>query len=326
MINLKHRRALSEVISTTILVAAMLVIVTAVMGFALNLFSTQTQNAEFSQGQTAMVSLAQGIDSILPSPGSSTFVRFNTRTGGPVWISSFDTMKISISSQNKTYYNSGPIPVNAFRYAGGSLVAFEGFQWLRAGNFTGTNTPPGNSQTLIIENNSAPIDWVYLSHDNGRTWITLDVRRISVVNLGTFVISNGYKVNGTDLAGNQCYVPNQQVIDIIQVTYINLTRGSFSGSNSLIASVFNAGLSVTNLPPIPSPNISGSNYNVTIKTSLSSGAFDAINVTIPDQLSTNVLVQTSSSSCNLSSKTVSLPVSTVISIVVANIDLSVSGG
>src|SRR5579875_1173207 len=147
-----RRRALSEVISTTILVAAMLIIVIGVMGFAIDLFNTQTQEAEFSQAQNGVVSLAQSVDSILPSQGSGAYVTFNARSGGPDFFSGYDTMSLNVASTSYALQCSSGLlavksgstvtacglstPTGEFAYRAGSLVSYSGAQWIRAGGYS----------------------------------------------------------------------------------------------------------------------------------------------------------------------------------------------
>jgi hypothetical protein len=311
------RRALSEIISTTILVAAMLIVVIGVMGFAIDLFNTQTQDAEFSQAQNGVIALAQGIDSILPTQGAAAFSTFNSRTGGPVIINNFDQMVLTVLNPQGKVAFSNSININEFRYRAGSLVSQEGEQWVRAGNFTGQPFSQTFNGTLIIQNNSAPLGFVYTSHDNGATWVTMDYRRINVNNLGVFNISLGAVPVGKDQAENEIYKQVYQLVDIVQINLVNITGGTFSGSSNLVVSAVNQGTSTATLSfPDPSPGGSGSySFKIAVslnKQSLGAGLptvfpFSSLTVSVPDTVS-------------------GFPVNTVVEIFATNIQLSIGGG
>jgi hypothetical protein len=312
-----RRRALSEVISTTILVSAMLIIVVGVMGFAVDLFSIQTQNAEFSQAQNSMISLAQGVDSIIPTPGAAAYARFNTRSGGPVFSSSFDMMNLSITyNGNNTVYPILNMPINELRYVAGAQVSFIGDQWIRAGNFTGTPVIQYFNNTLIIQNNSAPLGFVYISHDSGATWINLDYRRVNIINLGIFNVSTGVNSTCCDAAGNPIYTGNYQLVDIIQVNLVKVVSGTFGGASSIVISVLNTGVNTTNVAFYPPSNLPLV-FNVTLTSkSLASGqpAFapsDSVQVPVP---------------FNYTNQYGTFNVSTVVMLSISTIQLSTSGG
>lgn len=346
MINLKHRRALSEVISTTILVAAMLIIVTGVMGFALQLFNVQSQEAEFSQAKNGVISLAQTIDGIIPSPGASGFSSFNTRTGGPDLISNFDRMNVTILNWAGQRLWSNIVPINMFRYRAGSLVSYEGYQWLRAGPYTGLSFLSSFNSTLLIQNNSAPLGMVYVSHDNGATWVTLDYRRVNLNNLGIFNISLGAVPVGTDAGGNVVYKQIFKEVNIIQLNFVNITGMSYSGSSKLNVVASNRGVLTKSLviqdpvnstmlgciygspKPVNCPQITGNTYQVQFTVSLANslaGQSGALKQLVVINIPYGLKVPSNASCLQPNSSVNYCTVDTVINIVVTNIQLSFTG-
>ncbi len=346
MINLKHRRALSEVISTTILVAAMLVIVTGVMGFALQLFNVQSQEAEFSQAENGVISLAQTIDGIIPSPGASGFSSFNTRTGGPDLISKFDTMTVTILNWTGQPVWSNVVPINMFRYRAGSVVSFEGYQWLRAGTYTGLPFLSSFNNTLLIQNNSAPLGMVFISHDNGATWVSLDYRRVNLNNLGIFNISLGAVPVGTDAGGNVIYKQIFKEVNIIQLNFVNITGGAYTGSNKVNVVATNNGVitksfvikdpinstmlsCVYSFPKPPNcPQITGNTYQVQFMVSLVNklpGQSVAPKQLVVINIPYGVAVPSNASCLQPNSTVDYCTVDTIINVVVTNIQLSFAG-
>ncbi|MEM3637149.1 MAG: hypothetical protein QXX17_04820 [Conexivisphaerales archaeon] len=331
------RRALSEVISTTILVAAMLVIVTGVMGFALNLFNVQTQEAEFSQAENGVISLAQTVDGILPSPGASGFSSFNSRTGGPILINNYDNMNISIINSSNYIIWNNKVAINMFRYRAGSLVSFENYQWLRAGQFTGLPFITSFPNTLIVQNNSNPLGFVFISHDSGSTWVSMDYRRINVNNLGLFNASLGAVPIGVDQGGNTIYKQIFQEVNMVQLNFVNITGGTFSGSNKLDVVVSNQGISTKSIV-IPDPATlsvktssllwSNTSYQVKITVNLLNklpGQSAPPSSTLLLNIPYGVQVPPTASCLPPGTNHYFCPVNTVINIIVTNIQLSFVG-
>ena|GEM_PF-5315944 len=231
-------------ISTAILTAAMLVIVIGVLGFSANLFSIQTQQAEFGQAQNIIVNFADGIDDIASREGASTYVRFNIRAGGPVWNYNFDTILVNVSIYNQTDYSvliNGTL--QALTYRGGSQIGTGSFAILRGVNDS------------AVFNNAHPLGRVSVAQANG-AYITLDYARVGVSDLGFFNISKG-------LGGGHDY------INIVQVNLINLTFGSSTGGASTFAVATNVDMAVktyrlnfnSSVTPLPSYNLW---FNVTL--------------------------------------------------------------
>jgi len=331
VINLKHRRALSEVISTTILVAAMLIIVIGVMGFAFDLFNTQTQEAEFSQAQTSMVSLAQSVDTIIPAPGAAAYVTFNSRTGGPDFLKNSDNISISILSNNTVSCGSGFVSIqkgcafstnmSQFVYRAGSQVSYSGAQWIRAGNFTGHDFLQYFNNTLIVMNNTSPLGFVYLVHTNGSTWVVLDYRRIDVNLLGIFNVSEGVALNPSspqDPAGNPNFVGQFQAVNIVQIYLVRLLYGNSSGGGNIVTSVQNMNISRYTVTVLPSSKPAINNlYNISIIASLKK------QVLLPGQ---SQMLPYDRIIIPVQATYYGLPVTTIINMYVINIRLTMTGG
>lgn len=323
------RRALSEVISTTILVAAMLVIVTGVMGFALNLFNTQTQEAEFSQAQNGMVTLAQTVDSVIPTPGASAFASFNTRSGGPVLVMNYDRLSLNITGPNNVLMYSNFITINELRYRAGPLVSFQNYQWIRAGQFTGQPFATSFASTMIIQNNSAPLGFVFASHDSGSTWVTMDFRRVNVNNLGIFNVSLGAVPIGQDAGGNTIYKQIFQEINMVQINLVNLIPGNFSGSGNLNVVASNQGIKTTSvvIQDPQSPNTKGY-YQVLIRVGLKNflpGQSSPPVATLILNVPYGVQVPNGASCTSPNGPQNYCSVTTVINVVVSTVQLSFQG-
>jgi hypothetical protein len=340
------RRALSPVVSTMFLVAAMLVILIAVLGFSVNLFAVQTQEAEFVQAQNLMVNFAQGVDSVTGNPGASTYVTFNARAGGPNLIPGFDTFNLKLNfscywSGNKTNAqgnkwsaNGLTYPANVLRYRVGPLVSFAGYQWIRGP--IGNTSTPGSNKTLLVQNSTLPTGWVYISHvnptDQGSTWVTLDNRRANILNLGLFNVSKGVVIE------KKVGVGLTQWVDFVQVQYTNVTFSGapYGGANNIVASAVNKGVVVL------SCFVNGGSKHATTATSSLLAACDggkplsryAVRVTSsrvqnptpPDKKVYTLPIACYQSHTFKNGTTFYYPVSTQFQFVISNIQLALSGG
>jgi len=188
------------------------------MGFANNMFSIQSESTEFDQAKNIMTNLAEIIEHVSTKQGSSGYVKFNSRTGGP-W---FQRNVHNIDVKVKAYMIGATIPYsesplfssscNQLKYRGGSLASAAGKYLIR-----GTEVP-------ILLNNNASMGSVYVEQKDG-AWIVIDYSRINVLNLGTFNFSKGISAT-TGL-------PIFELVNMLQITYINITPGTFSGSGNL---------------------------------------------------------------------------------------------
>lgn len=191
----RWRRGISDIMSTLILVGIFLTIVIATSIYALNVFEISSQNAEFTQAEHNMVSLAQIIEDVSLYPYSSNNLRFNSRVGRLNFVSNWKTISISVS--NSTHVREIiSSSLNVLEYRGGEMVGVCGERVLR-----------GND-SLIIVNETTPLGLVVEKQEEGAV-IRIDFGRIRVIPLGAFSIKNESGV--------------YEDFEIIEVKYINLT-------------------------------------------------------------------------------------------------------
>ena len=237
------RRALSSVISTLILTSVMLSIALLVMGFASNMFAIQSQSVEFDQAKNIMINFAGIIEQVSSNQGSSGYVLFNPKAGGPSFLTNVGTMTVTLFS-NSTAPSTNITLIsgsyNTFKYRGGYLSSVVEKSYLRGADGT------------ITYNNNSTLGSIYVEQANG-SWIVLDYARIGVLNLGIFNFSKGINSTG--------YL-TFEMVNLIQVQYLNLTRGSFSGGGSIntVATCKNTYINYTRIPA----NYSLPNYNLTV--------------------------------------------------------------
>lgn len=207
----RKRRGISEVISTIIIISAMLLIAVVTLIIANNMFNYQSQNVEFEQAKNVMINLAGIIEGISGKVGSSGYVRFNTISGGPEFIGGAGSVVINISNGTfiRTVYQS---TYNIFRYRGGSLVGVGGLEVLR-GTLNG-----------IILNNQYPLGAVYIVQEEG-AYIILNFSRINVVKMGVYNFTKG--INMTD------YSIMYEALNLVEIHYIDLVPGTFAGGGSI---------------------------------------------------------------------------------------------
>jgi hypothetical protein len=269
----KHRRrmrkrALSSVLSTVILVSVMLTVAIMVIGFASNLFAVQSDSVEYSQAQNTMINYAGIIEQISAKQGSSGYVLFNPRSGGPIFLSNVGTINVTLScgTTNFTLINGS---YNTLKYMGGILASTIGKNYLRG------------AAGIITYNNNSTLGSVYTEQVNG-SWVVLDYARIGVLNLGIFNFSKGI-VNGTQTF---------EMVNLIQVQYLNITKGSYSGGGSLNAVATCKNIYVNyNRTQDPNPP---SNYSLTVTMRLAPTGkpvnSSSLPISIPNNYDTIVMV------------------------------------
>ncbi len=208
---MNKRPGISEVISTIIIISAMLLIAVTTLIIANNMFNYQSQNVEFEQAKNNMVNLASIIEGISGKVGASGYVRFNTVSGGPEYIANAGDVLLIVGNgtYNVTVFQS---TYDIVRYRGGSLVGVSGLQMLRG------------TLNEIILNNQYPLGAVYLTQENG-AYIVMNFSRINVVKMGVYNFTRG--INITD------YSVMYEALNLIEIHYIRLVAGSFSGSGAI---------------------------------------------------------------------------------------------
>jgi len=264
------RRAISSVISTVLLTSVMLAIALVVMGFASNMFSVESQSVEFNQAKSTMINFAGIIEQVSSNQGSSGYVLFNPKTGGPNFLSNIGTMTVTLSSDStapSTNITLSSGSYNTFNYKGGYLSSVTSKSYLRG------------AESMITYNNNSTLGSIYVEQANG-SWIVLDYARIGVLNLGTFNFSTGINATG--------YL-NFEIKNVIQIQFINITAGTFTGSGSIntVATCKNIGVIYENIPGNPGL----SNYGLTITIELSPmGKSSTLRVDIPNNYDTIAVV------------------------------------
>ncbi|MGB9727765.1 MAG: hypothetical protein ACPLZF_05085 [Nitrososphaeria archaeon] len=216
MSRLRSKKGLSEVVTSVILTGIMLSIALIAMGFANNMFSIQSENTEFDQAKNIMANLAEIIEHVSTKQSSSGYVKFNSRTGGPSFIRDAHTFSVRVEAYSGTLpYDSIQLLAtksNLLKYRGGSLATAAGKYVIRG------------TEALILSNNNASMGCVYVEQNDG-AWIVIDYTRVNVLNLGTFNFSKGISATTR--------LPIFELVNMIQISYINIVPGTFSGSGSL---------------------------------------------------------------------------------------------
>jgi len=209
----RKRKGISSVISTVVLTSVMLIIAITVMAFANNIFSIQTDSTEFDQAKNIVVNFAGIVDDVASKQGSSGYVRFNTRSGGPSFATYSGKITVTVTAENNP-----TIPLinnkftNLFKYKAGSYASAPGKVYLSGVNKT------------ILVNNEAPLGLVYTEQKDGG-WVVMNFTRIGIINLGTFNFSRGLNSSGISMG--------YKLVNMLQVSYINITYGTSSGSGSV---------------------------------------------------------------------------------------------
>ena len=217
-----RKKGISDIVSTVILVSALLLISIAVMFIANDVFSIQNEDTEFEQAKNIMVNFAGIIEDVSGKQGASGYVRFNPVSGGPYFQHDLGNILIQVDNgtNSSLIYNS---TYNAFKYRGGGLVGVSGKEMLRG------------TDNLIVVNNAYPLGSVYVEQSSG-AWIVLNYTKIGVLNLGVFNFTEGVDENGS---------PIFEPLNVLEIHYIELVPGSFTGSGSIYAVATCKNISVT---------------------------------------------------------------------------------
>ena len=222
----RKRRAVSPVISTLIISAAILTVTVIASFLSLNMLELRSQQTEFSQASSNMQILSEIIEDTGVKPGAGSFIRFNVRTGGLGYETNpGKTLSLVIlgnggAARNITSLTSNPLNVT---YRAGRLVstfdeAVSKLNNLEYNQINGTNT-------LIIPGLASPMGLLTQRQENG-AFLRLDFNRIRIVNSSLVNV------------GNDQY-------QLFTVTFFNVyvKPNSFYGSSNLEVKVQNNGSS-----------------------------------------------------------------------------------
>jgi hypothetical protein len=224
----KSRRGVSEVTSTVILTAGIIAIVLSTFGYATYVLGIESASREFSQAQGMMVSFENLVEDLIFRPDSSAYIRFNFRTSGPSFEQTGGSVTLWISQHGGSSYTplaAGNASIAVFRIRGGSSVG------------TADSNLVGDSSILLTDV-SKPLGRVTVNQSQG-AWINLDYGRVRVNYLGTFKFYNGSSL---------------EEFNVVEVTYLNLTRGVWYGGNYLTISARNSGVLSYQLPAFDKGN------------------------------------------------------------------------
>jgi len=230
----RKRFGISEVVSTAILIAVILISVILAFGYATYVIGIQNASNEFSQDQGITLSFENMIGGLIYTPDSSAFIQYNFRTSGPSFDKTGNNITLAISQQNGPNYTplaAKNASIAVFRIKGGSNVA------------TVNSNLVGNSSILLTDA-SQSIGRVTVNQSQG-AWVSLDYARVRINYLG---ISTFY--NGTGL----------EEFNVVEVTYLNLTRGKWFGGSLLTISARNSAVLSYQLP------VFGMNKQITFTT------------------------------------------------------------
>ena len=204
------------VVEVVILISFSLIVVIATTYFAFNVLEYQSELSEYESAKSALEKLTLLIENVANSKGSSGYVPIYIRAGSLYLVS--DSEQISITVNNQPLCDS--TSASLIKFMGGRLVGTADFRLIRP-----TSQDLGSSVGLndiytkyLIINSSLPLGWVYEMQKNG-AYVVVDFGRIMVTYSGVFNYS--YIVNGS---------VQFKPYNVVEVTYIKLTRGSTYGS------------------------------------------------------------------------------------------------
>lgn len=206
-------KGVSEVYATVILVCVTLVMITATVFLAQLNLTTQTEITEFENAKASMISLAQVVEGLGSSKGAAAYTRFAIRSGGLALTPGKEQLTIRVEDQTILTDT-----VNLIRLKGGGGVSSPYFQILKGD--TGINDKDeltNQYQYLIISpENPGDLGLVYLEWNRG-PWVIIDFSRVRIVPSGVIL----YTTDGM----------NWDPLNVVEVTYVNITFGEFSGSD-----------------------------------------------------------------------------------------------
>lgn len=197
--------AMSEVLSTLVL-TAMILLITIVAAFIANAaLETQAQKSELEEAKSAFRLLADTMEEISSNPYASGYVRINCRFGRIEYRNCTFTLKVSVDSTELTSNTT-----SCLTFIGGDRVGFIPSEVIYG------------VSSVLINNSITPLISVYTGYANGRPFVSLNATRVRIVDRGTVYIKAE--------ANNPYY----HVFDIVLIRLI-ITRVQVSGSFTIIA-------------------------------------------------------------------------------------------
>jgi len=218
----RTRHGISEVTSTVILTAGIISIVLLTFGYATYVLQIEAASREFSQAQGIAVSFENMVEDLIFSPDTSAFIRFNFKTSGPSFMQTGTSISLTVSQTGGPSYtpiSSNNASIAVFRIRGSSDVSTADINLI------------GSSSNLLTDP-SQPLGRVTVNQSQG-AWVSLDFARVRVNYLGVFKLYNGTGI---------------EEFNVVEVTYLNLTRTIWYGGNFLTISARNLDVLSYQLP------------------------------------------------------------------------------
>ncbi|MEM2608851.1 MAG: hypothetical protein QXT87_06380 [Thermoproteota archaeon] len=205
------RKGVSQAITSVILVMTVMSVSLAAFFFAQLNLTMQSEQTEFENAKEAMVSLAQVIEG-LSGKGATAYTSLSLRSGGLVLTPG--TEQIIVKVNDKVILNG---IVNLVRLRGGRAASLL-FRMLKGDTRILSKEELMERDDYLIISPASPgeLGLVYVERV-GEPYIVMDFGRIRVVPKGTF----NYTVDGR----------NFDKLNLVEVTYFNITYGSFRGSD-----------------------------------------------------------------------------------------------
>jgi len=206
------RKAMSVVISTIILSAAILTITLAALFVSNVVLEQQLDQSEFEQAKNSVMTLVDIIEHVAVTPGASGYVTMNIRTSHPNFTRNAGTVMVSVRCPNGSTITVINGKAGALNIGGGRYV----------GVGAGIERLVGTDR-LLVQNASDPLAYVYVIQKNG-AWLNMDYSRVRARYMGKYMYYEGIqKVNRS----------------IVRIAFINISFGTIrvygTGTLNLVA-------------------------------------------------------------------------------------------
>lgn len=209
--------AMSTVLSTLILGAALMGIVSVSYVVANDAVNSQMETASFDQSKYVLTSLSDVVKKIMFTPDSSGYVRASFTNLLPFFTDLHKRLTINITDpSNQTLNRAYSYPVKAIQIKGGSGVGVSFSE-----DILGVNA-------VAFSNTTNPLAYIK-TYQSGGAWISLDYARARCVFTG---VSNYF--DGT----------SYKSYNVIEITVLNMTLKQFQPGEVTLITAHNAGTSV----------------------------------------------------------------------------------
>jgi len=213
----RGKAALSVVISSIIMTSTLLMVSLIAFNLSINILSAQVQRSDFEEAKNDILLLADVVEDTSLKPKSSGYVSFNSRAGRFSFVHNQYQIEVNVSGGSTVNLLKGTL--GSLKYQGGLEVGTVQSRYLRGSN------------SCLVEDPVRPLALVYTEY-NSAPYIILESRRVRVIELGTF-----YFYDKGD--GNSGY------LNMVEVTFLNVTFGEIYYSNPLNVKASNRQISVS---------------------------------------------------------------------------------